>query len=123
MSMLNWHSEFLADFSEICFTMGGGPHGETANDLNQYERRYERWKSVTENPNLIDGLYILKPVISGRSHALRLNPTTRRFETVEWPEEFDKILDDFRQSGPISAAGSQTSGAGNGLRGTIPDSH
>jgi signal transduction histidine kinase len=121
MSMLNWHSEFLADFSEICFTMGGGPHSETANDLNQYERRYERWKSVTENPDLIAGLYILKPVNSGRSHALRLNPTTRRFETVEWPEEFDKILDDFRQSGPPSAAGSQTSGAGNGLRGTIPD--
>src|SRR5580698_6954265 len=64
MSMLNWHSEFLADFSEICFTMGG-PRGETADDLSEYDRRYERWKSVTENPDLIAGLYILKSVNSG----------------------------------------------------------
>jgi signal transduction histidine kinase len=121
MSMINWHSDFFRAFSEICFTMGGGPGGEAGSDLDQYARRYQEWRNVAATPDLISHLYVLNPAANGQNHAFRLNRTTRRFEPVEWPAELDSLLEVLRRAPPMPASGTPGSDIDRGMPAALPD--
>ncbi|HVB33864.1 MAG TPA: HAMP domain-containing sensor histidine kinase [Patescibacteria group bacterium] len=116
MSMINWHSNLLRDFSEICFVMDGGRQGWAGGNLSRYARQYQEWKSATANPTLISRLYVLDLTPGGRSRAFRLDQNTFRFQPVEWPAEFDKIGDGLKQPAYSTPSRSSTASADNGLR-------
>jgi signal transduction histidine kinase len=121
MSMINWHSDFFRTFSEICFTMGGGPDGQAGSDLNEYARRYDEWRNVAANPDLISHLYILGPGGNGRNNSLRLDRATGRFEPVAWPAEFDKVIEDLRRAAPVPTSATPAPGTDNGPPGAVSD--
>ena len=53
LSMINWHLDFLRNFSEICLTMRVDPEQGAIGDLHQYARRIAEWKAVARYPDLV----------------------------------------------------------------------
>jgi len=105
MSMINWHLDFFRAFSEICVAMRVDPDSTTRDDWDQYARRFEDWKKTTANPNLVAGLYILRPGESGAAQVLRLAASGQRFEPGDWPSNFRELREELQQSATNSAAG------------------
>ena len=87
LSMVNWHLDFLRNFSEICLTMRVDPESGSEDDLQQYARRFAEWRAVARYPELVGGVYFVGAG-SARPEARRLNPTTRQFQVDEWPSRF-----------------------------------
>jgi len=50
LSMINWHLDFLRNFSEVCLTMRVDPEHEAIADLSQYAARIAEWKAVARYP-------------------------------------------------------------------------
>ena len=88
LSMINWHLDFLRNFSEICLTMRVDPDHEAIGDLHQFAARVAEWKAVARYPDLVSEVYVIPAGGSARHHALRLNSSSREFEAVEWPAYF-----------------------------------
>src|SRR5579872_4609137 len=61
MSMINWQLDFFRAFSEVCVAVRVDPDSSTPEDWDQYARRFEDWKKTTANPNLVSGIYVLRP--------------------------------------------------------------
>ena len=91
MSMINWHLDFFRVFSEVCVALRVDPESSTADDWDQYARRYADWKKTTANPNLVSGLYILRFNEAPASQLLRIAPSGQRFEPSDWPSNFAGI--------------------------------
>ena len=118
LSMINWHLDFLRNFSEICLTMRVDPDHEAIGDLNQYAARVAEWKAVARYPDLVSDVYVIPTGGSARHHALRLNSSSREFEPVEWPAHFLAWADAFDEplSTPVATQG-QGSFMGAAVRG------
>src|SRR5580658_8015814 len=43
MSMINWHLDFFRVFSQVCVALRVDPESSTADDWDQYARRYVDW--------------------------------------------------------------------------------
>lgn len=91
MSMINWHLDFFRDFSEIGLAIRVDPESSASGDINQYARRLAEWRSQAKYPGLIANLYILKSGESKPPRALRLNPSSRQFESEAWPVQFQAL--------------------------------
>ena len=85
LSMINWHLDFLRNFSEICLTMRVDPDHKAIGDLHQFATRVAEWKAVARYPDLVSEVYVIPAGGSARHHALRLNSSSREFEPVESP--------------------------------------
>ena len=85
LSMVNWHLDFLRNFSEVCLAIRIDPGNDPEVDLNQYVGRLAEWRAVARYPDLVSNVFLLRPDSSARPRALRLNPSTRRFEADDWP--------------------------------------
>lgn len=116
MSMVNWHSNLLSDFSEICFVMDGGSRDRSEGPLKQYARQFQEWERVTANPTLISRVYVLELASRGQNRAFRLDQTSLRFRPVEWPAEFDKIRGDLKRAAYSAPSGISAASADNGVR-------
>jgi signal transduction histidine kinase len=90
LSMVNWHLDFLRNFSEICLTMRIDRESGSEEDLRQYAGRFAEWRAVARYPDLVANVYFLKSA-SSRPAALRLNPATRQFQLTEWPSHFQGL--------------------------------
>lgn len=88
LSMVNWHLDFLRNFSEVCLAIRIDPGTDPEADLNQYVGRLAEWRAVARYPDLVSNVFLLRPDNSASPRALRLNPSTRRFEADEWPSGF-----------------------------------
>lgn len=86
MSMMNWQKDFFRYFSEIALALRIDPIDDRSGDLDQYARRIAEWRALAHYPELISNVYILK---SGTREALRLNPSSGKFEPTNWPERFE----------------------------------
>jgi signal transduction histidine kinase len=86
LSMVNWHLDFLRNFSEICLTMRIDRESGSEEDLRQYARRFADWRAVARYPDLVAGVYFLKSA-SPHPLALRLNTASRQFEMAAWPPD------------------------------------
>src|SRR5258708_4206664 len=98
MSMINWHLDFFRDFSEICIALRVEPVGGAQDDWNQYVRRFDEWKKATAHPDLVSGLYVLRFDEPPGAKALRLNPSSRRFEPSDWPVNFAELRGELQRS-------------------------
>jgi signal transduction histidine kinase len=98
MSMVNWHLDLFRDFSEICVSMQVEPGGSSQSDWNQYAPRFAEWRMMTAHPDLISGVYILKLDQSSDPQALRLNPSSSRFQSTDWPGNLAGLREDLRQA-------------------------
>jgi len=118
LSMINWHLDFLRNFSEICLTMRVDPDQEAISDLNQYATRVAEWRAVARYPDLVSDVYVISTGGSARDHALRLNSSSDAFEPVEWPAYVLAWADAFDEPLPaLVAAQEQNSFMGSGVRG------
>ena len=102
LSMVNWHLDFLRNFSEVGLMMRVDPEHGAIGDLNQYARRVTEWKAVARYPELVSDVYLMTADGSSRFQVLRLNSSSREFERVDWPTRFLPWTDALRQ--PSSAA-------------------
>lgn len=98
MSMINWHLDFFRDFSEICIGMRAEPETGAQNGWNQYARRFAEWKKATAHPDLVSGLYILRFDETPGLKALRLDPSSQRFEPGDWPANFAELRDELQHA-------------------------
>ena len=114
MSMINWHLDFFRVFSEVCVALRVDPESGTADDWDQYARRYVDWKKTTANPNLVSGLYILRFNEAPAAQVLRLTPSGQRFEPGDWPSNFGNLHEMLQQS----ASKAETDGAAGTSGGT-----
>ena len=85
LSMVNWHLDFLRNFSEVCLAIRIDPGHDPESDLNQYVGRLAEWRAVARYADLVSNVFLLRPDNTARPRALRLNPSTRRFEADDWP--------------------------------------
>jgi signal transduction histidine kinase len=85
MSMINWHLDFFRVFSEICVAIRVDSDSTSQDDWDQYARRFAEWKKTTANPNLVAGLYIVRPDDPPAAQVLRLASSGQRFEPSDWP--------------------------------------
>ena len=88
LSMINWHLDFLRNFSEVCLTLRVDPNHEAIGDLTQYGTRIAEWKAVARYPDLVSDVYVIPADGSARLHARRLSSSSREFEPVDWPAHF-----------------------------------
>jgi signal transduction histidine kinase len=88
LSMINWHQDLLRNFSEVAVTMRVDPESDARADLSQYVKRFAEWRTVARYPDFVSNVYFLDSSPSGRAETLRLNPTTRQIQPVEWPSQF-----------------------------------
>ena len=92
MSMINWHLDLFRDFSQICLALGVDPDGEAPADLQQFARSFADWKAGAPYPELVSGLYILRPdTDSAVPVSLRFDPVSGRFEPSELAGESGRI--------------------------------
>jgi signal transduction histidine kinase len=120
MSMINWHLDFFRVFSEVCVALRVDPESSTAEDWDQYARRYVDWKKTTANPNLVSGLYILRFNEAPAAQVLRLTPSGQRFEPSDWPSNFRGLREELQQPAPNSgASGSSASSGGTSAAATL----
>jgi signal transduction histidine kinase len=118
LSMINWHHDFLRNFSEICLTMRVDPEREPFTDLSQDVRRLAEWQAVARYPELVAAVYLLTPDGPGSFEARRLDPTTRRLEPVSWRDRFGYWSEDFHRVRPDPAdATTPVTFAGDAVRG------
>jgi signal transduction histidine kinase len=103
MSMINWHLDFFRAFSEVCIDLRVDPDSRSQEDWDQYARRFADWKKTTANPNLVSGLYILRPDEAPASRLLRLASSGQRFEPGAWPSNFNALREEIQQ--PASESG------------------
>lgn len=87
LSMINWHLDFLRNFSEICLTMRIDRESGSEEDLRQYASRFSDWRAVARYPDLVANVYFLRSAFP-RPTALRLNASSREFQMAEWPSHF-----------------------------------
>jgi signal transduction histidine kinase len=83
LSMINWHLDFLRNFSEVCLTMRVEVENDLESDGSRYAQRLAEWKAVASYPNLVSNVYLLEAGAEPHRHAVRLNPSTRRFEPAD----------------------------------------
>ena len=112
MSMINWHLDFFRVFSEICVALRVDPESGTAEDWDQYARRYVDWKKTTANPNLVSGLYILRFNEAPAAQVLRLTPSGQRFEPSDWPSNFRELREELQQPAPNAGANGSSASSG-----------
>ena len=112
MSMINWHLDFFRVFSEVCVALRVDPESSTADDWDQYARRYVDWKKTTANPNLVSGLYILRFDEAPAAQVLRLTPSGQRFEPSDWPSNFRELREELQQSAPNPGADGSSASSG-----------
>jgi len=100
MSMINWHLDFFRVFSEVCVALRVDPDSSTQEDWDQYARRYADWKKTAANPNLVAGLYILRPGEAPSAQVFRLSSSGQRFEPSNWPSNFQELKEEIQQPVP-----------------------
>ena len=100
MSMINWHLDFFRVFSEVCVALRVDPDSSTQEDWDQYARRYADWKKTAANPNLVAGLYILRPGEASSAQVFRLASSGQRFEPSNWPSNFQELREEIQQPVP-----------------------
>ena len=100
MSMINWHLDFFRVFSEVCVALRVDPDSSTQEDWDQYARRYADWKKTAANPNLVAGLYILRPGEAPSAQVFRLASSGQRFEPSNWPSNFQELREEIEQPVP-----------------------
>src|ERR1700680_1752959 len=98
MSMIHWHLAFFRVFSEVCVALRVDPDSSTQDDWDQYARRYADWKKTTANPNLVEGLYVLRLEEAPGAQVLRLAASGQRFEPSDWPSNFRELREEIQQS-------------------------
>ena len=106
LSMVNWHLDFLRNFSEVCLAIRIDSGNDPEANLNQYVGRLAEWRAVARYPDLVSNVFLLRPDNPARPRALRLNPSTSRFEADEWPSGvagFDPEL--LRRSARVAPSG------------------
>lgn len=95
LSMINWHLDFLRNFSEIGVSFRVNPEHEVS-ELDQYVRPFAEWKLVARYPDLISDVYVLKSDESATLSALRLDMSNRRFQSAEWPSALGPLRHELR---------------------------
>jgi signal transduction histidine kinase len=112
MSMINWHLDFFRVFSEVCVALRVDPESNTADDWDQYARRYVDWKKTTANPDLVAGLYILRFDEAPAAQVLRLTPSGQRFEPSNWPSNFRELREELQQPAPNAGVDGSSASSG-----------
>ena len=97
LSMINWHLDFLRNFSEVCLAMRIDPEGGMDADLDQYARRLGEWKTIARYPDLVSSVYLLKADKAG-PRALRLDPGSQHFVPDDWPSQFRSFVRELKQA-------------------------
>jgi signal transduction histidine kinase len=116
MSMINWHLDFFRVFSEVCVALRVDPDSSSQEEWDQYARRFVDWKKTTANPNLVAGLYVLRPDEALAAQVLRLANSEQRFEPGTWPTKFQGLREEIQRPAFESGADGSSSfpGAANG---------
>jgi len=83
MSMTNWQSDFFRDLMDVSMAIRTDSTDSTPRGLEQYARRLAEWRVVARYPDLIGGVWVLKPSLARSPHGLRLRPPADSFEEVE----------------------------------------
>jgi signal transduction histidine kinase len=115
MSMMNWQKDFFRYFSEIGVSLRIDPIDDQSGDVSQFVRRFAEWRAAAKYPNVVSNFFIFEWDATERPRALRLNTQTRRFETQDWPGEFEPLRPDLAKASalvpgnPSAAANSRLS--------------
>src|SRR5262245_44494422 len=57
LSMINWHLDFLRNFSEICLTMRVDRDGRGSEEIDSHARRLGEWRALARYPDLVSRVY------------------------------------------------------------------
>ena len=104
MSMINWHLDFFRDFSEICIAIRVDPEGGTQAGWNQYALRFAEWKKTTAHPDLVSNMYVLSFNSASDPKTLRLDPVSRRAQSVDLPPNLAELRQELREAPSQSAS-------------------
>jgi signal transduction histidine kinase len=89
MSMANWHLNLYRDFSDIAGALR--VDSESSGNLELYARRFAEWSQTTPYRELVAGLYVLNAAAPEISSALRLDPETGKFVSIQLPEKLSSL--------------------------------
>jgi len=56
--MIDWHLDFYRRFSAVCVALQVGPDSGAFDDWSVFRDRYAQWRHTTQNPQLVQNLYI-----------------------------------------------------------------
>ena len=104
MSLINWHLDFLREFSELCFSLRVDPVRNPQNDLDQYARLFAEWKAMTAHPDLVSNVYVLRPAEGSPLQVARLNLSRQRFEPDSSPSNLASLETELLQNSSKPAA-------------------
>ncbi len=88
-------AKFSQDFDReitrafLCFQLD--PSSSAEKMWDNYAQRYERWIASAPYPKLVSRVYRVESKRDGSSRLLEFDPSSRRFEMVEWPADFDEL--------------------------------
>jgi signal transduction histidine kinase len=122
MSMINWHLDFFRVFSEICVALRVDSDSGERDEWGQYARRYGDWKKTTANPNVVAGLYIVRPDEPSASQVLRLAANGQRFVASDALSNFEQLREELQQAAAKSGAGGLTAPTGSAINTRALDS-
>jgi signal transduction histidine kinase len=115
MSMINWHLDFFRVFSEICVALRVDSDSGERDEWGQYARRYADWKKTTANPNVVAGLYIVRPDEPSASQVLRLAANGQGFVASDALSNFEQLREELQQAAIKSGAGGLTAPSGSAI--------
>ena len=85
--------QFRQEFNRELLALGGAfrPDFRVVVDQNWevYAERWDVWRQTSPNANLLSQVFVWRAIDDGSSELLRLNQTSKRFETAVWPARFE----------------------------------
>src|SRR5688572_25539557 len=79
LSMVNWHLDFLRNFSELSL-MIRAPSDGGGSDASRYVREVQDWRAMSRYPDLLAAIYVFDAAEGPDGGVLRLDQAPARFE-------------------------------------------
>jgi signal transduction histidine kinase len=106
LSMINWHLDLFRNLSEVCLTVRMTSEFSPAADTNQFAERFAEWRSIARYPELVAHVFVVeRRQPSGVLNTFQLDPSSGRFETVEWPAALAPLRADLASALPAALPG------------------
>lgn len=85
-SLNGFRQDLSRELSEICL---GLDDIEQPTNAEQISQGFERWQRTANHSNLVTDVYFWR--VMPREELLRLNSRTSRFESVQWPSQYESL--------------------------------
>jgi signal transduction histidine kinase len=103
LSMINWHLDLFRNLSEIGLTLR--MPGDLEEPSEEYARQYEEWRSLARYPELVAGVFLIRPMGGGHAEVVRVAPGPASLDRGQWPATVERAIGRLQQAPAALAAG------------------